>query len=540
MKKYIQYAFTALAFMGLTTSCDNFGDVNTDPEHLNEGNISYAMVFTNAQHQALGSDWDIWRNGIIYGAQWNQHIAAGGWWWSYGLNSFSEGYSAALWDCYSGDRSCIRDVVTSMNYWKDNNVEDCYQIARIMRAYIFHRMTDMYGDIPYSEAALPNLFSYPKYDSQEFIYKDMLKEIDEAQSALGTGFASMGKHDIYFNGDMTAWKKFANSLMLRLGMRLSKVDPAEAQKWVAKAYENGVILKNEDNCILNHPGASVNDDSSEPYAKVFSQLDPAVGFINTTFFDILKSKNDPRIPLIMCVVKDNPKAPFTSPDFTYGDSNPDIQKGMPGLYSMSVSSDYFIGKYHPEFNDPDLLANDKYKSVYSQPNRKTYADPEAPTFVITAAQTNLLLAEAAHRGWIKGSAEEFYNAGVRAAMEQFSQFPNGKKLYDTYMSAEKIQEYLTNNPFDPSKALEQINTQYWITCFCDEYETFSNWRRSGYPELTYPNLSEKEVPGVNHNLSRRFTYPTNESLINGEHYSEAVNKLELGNTFESRVWWDKK
>lgn len=540
MKKYIQYAFTALAFMGLTTSCDNFGDVNTDPEHLNEGNISHAMVFTNAQHQALGSDWDIWRNGIIYLAQWNQHIAAGGWWWSYGLNSFSEGYSAALWDGYSGRRSAIRDITNVMNYWKENKVDDCYQIARIMRAYIFHHVTDMYGDVPYSEAALPAEFSYPKYDSQEFIYKDMLKELDEAQAALGTGFSSLGKQDIYYAGDMSAWKKFANSLMLRLGMRLSKVDAAEAQKWVAKAYANGVILKNEDNCLLNHPGGSVNDDSSEPYAKVYAQLDPSIGFINTTFYNILKDANDPRIPLIMCVVQENPKAAYTSSDYNFGESNPEIQKPIPGCYSMSPSSDYFIGKYFPEFADESLYSDDKYKTLYSQPNRKTYADPEAPTFVMTAAQTNLLLAEAAQRGWIKGSAEDFYKAGVRAAMEQFSQFPNGKKLYDAYMSEEKIQEYLANNPFDASKALEQINTQYWITCFCDEYEAFSNWRRSDFPKLTYPNLSQKELPGVNHNLSRRFTYPTNESLINADHYSEAVNKLENGNTFESRVWWDAK
>ena len=539
MKKYIQYAFTALAFMGLTTSCDNFGDVNIDPEHLNEGNVSYEMVFSNAQHQALGSDWDVWRNGAIYAAQWNQHIAAGGWWWSYGLNSFSDGYSSALWDAlYAGSRGAVRDITTVMDYWKEHNMDEYYQMARIMRVYIIHRMTDLYGDVPYSEAGRPALFSYPKYDAQEDIYKDMLKELDEAQAALGNGMSSIGKQDLYFNGDLKQWKQFANSMIIRLGMRLSKVQPEEAKKWVAKGLQNGPVLRTEDNCILNHAGGNVNDDSSEPYAKVYAQLDPAVAFINKTFFDILKDRKDPRIPLIMTVVSKNPTAPLTSPDYNYGSSDPDIQKGLPGCYSISPSSDYFIGLYYPEFKDEDYLNN--LKSTYSQPNRFTYADPEGPTFIVTAAQTNLLLAEAAYRGWINGSAEDYYKAGVKAAMEQFAQFPSGKKLYDTYLTPESIQEYLKNNPYDASNALEQINTQYWITCFCDEYETFSNWRRSGYPKLSYPDLHLKEVSGVNHNLSRRFTYPSNESLINADHFNEAVQKLEHGNTFESRVWWDKK
>ena len=123
-------------------------------------------------------------------------------------------------------------------------------------------------------------------------------------------------------------------------------------------------------------------------------------------------------------------------------------------------------------------------------------------------------------------------------MRQFSQFPNGRKLYNEYLTEDAINQYLTENPFDATNALKQINTQYWITCFCDEYETFSNWRRSGYPELVYPNLYLNPVPGVNHNLSRRFTYPDTESQINTANYEAAISNLSKGNSFESRVWWD--
>lgn len=330
--------------------------------------------------------------------------------------------------------------------------------------------------------------------------------------------------------------------MLRLGMRLSKVSPETAKIWVAKAVSNGPITDIEDNCYLMHTGGNVNDDSAEPYAKVFVQSDPGIAFINKTFYDILATDNDPRIPLIMCVVNDYPSAGFTNGNYSYGDSNPNIQKGLPGCYSMGPTSDYFIGLYYPEFTGNEDLFNENspafYKRHYSQPNRYTYADPEGPTFIATAAQTYLLMAEAAYRGWINGSAENYYHAGVRAAMLQFSQFPNGRKLYNEYMSEEAINNYLAENPYNAADALKQINTQYWITCFCDEYETFSNWRRSGYPELVYPNLYLNPIPGVNHNLSRRFTYPDTESQINTANYEEAVSKLSKGNTFESRVWWD--
>ena len=544
MKRKLNHILTGIFLITAITSCGDFGDTNIDPEHLNEGNVPYNMVFTNAQHQALGSDWDIWRTGVIYASQWNQHIAAGGWYWNYGLNSYSGSYSSAYWDAlYSGTRGAVRDITTVMDIWKDQEgMEQNYQISRIMRVYIMHRMTDLYGDVPYSEAGRPQTYSYPKYDNQRDIYLDMLNELEDAQANLGNGTAPLGKQDLFFEGNVEGWKKFANSLMLRLGMRLSKVEPQTAQTWVAKAVANGPIVNIEDNCFLLHAGGSVNDDSSAPYAKVFVQSDPGIAFINKTFYDILAEGNDPRIPLIMCVVNDYPTAAFTNGNYNYGNSDPAIQKGLPGCYSMGPTSDYFIGLYYPEFaNNEELFNEDSeqfYKRHYSQPNRYTYGDPEGVTFLATAAQTYLLMAEAAYRGWIGGSAENYYNAGIQAAMLQFSQFPNGRKLYNEYMTEDAINQYLTDNPFDAPNALKQINTQYWITCFCDEYETFSNWRRSGYPELVYPNLYLNPVPGVNHNLSRRFTYPDTESQINTANYEAAVSNLSQGNTFESRVWWD--
>ena len=534
MNKYIKHTLAAFALIATSTSCSDFADVNIDPEHINEGNVPYEMVFSNAQHQALGSDWDVWRNGCILSGQWMQHLTSVDWWWNYGLYAYSDGYSGALWDgIYAGDRGAVRDVTTVLDLWKDKEGYSIdYNMARVMRVYTMHRLTDLYGDVPYSEAGRPKEFSYPKYDKQQDIYMDMLKELDEAQANLGSGVAKMGDHDVYFRGNAAQWKKFANSLMLRLAMRLSKVDPSTAQTWVKKAVANGLITSNSENVKLDHPGGVTTNDSAEPYAKIFAHEDKEF-FLSETFVNELKTKQDPRLALIATVCED-PSISIQKSGYQFGNTNPEVQQGLPGGYNISKNSAWYIGKKIVNF-DPQ-----NYQSKYSVPNRYTYSDPTSPTFIVTYAQTQLLLAEAAVRGWVSGDAKTYYENGVRAAMEQFAQFPNATKLYQQYVTPEAINTYLTANPFDGT--LEQINTQYWINSFCDEYESFSNWRRSGYPALqsTYDPANPYGLSATKGSIPRRFAYPSTESQVNTKNYDAAVSGLSDGDTFTSRIWWDVK
>lgn len=536
MKKYILYA--ALATVGLlgNTSCSDFGDVNVDPEHFNDENMEFDLMFTNAQQQVLGSDWDVWRNGIIYGATMMQHVTSAD--WSQVFYTWSSDYNSAYWDAiYSGDRAAIRNIIIVLKQW-ENDPEHAvdYQLARIVKAYAFHRMTDLYGDIPYSEAGRPDeeIF-YPKYDTQEFIYDDLLKELNEAQAALeGASDAEMGAADIYYGGDAQAWRKFANSLMLRVAMRLSKVDPAKAETWVKTAVNNGLFNSNDDNAMLQHPEGNVNNDASEPYAKIYCQSDPGKFYISEFFMNLLKSTNDPRLSLIATVCE-NPTAAYTSDAYDEGNSDPAIQVGMPIGYDLDGGRwDLSTAEGYP--------ADGNWRAYYSTVNRTTYSDPSAPTMIITYAENCFLLAEAAYRGWLAGTsatgtAQSYYEDGVRAAMNQFSVYSNAIFQVNETLTADAIDEYLRNNPFDQSRALEQINTQYYINTFCDSYETFANWRRSGYPVLTpvdkgYPNAV------TNGTIPRRFTYPTTESTVNEANYLEAVSRLNDGDAMTSRVWWD--
>ena len=580
--KILKYAFAAFAATAMTTSCSDFGSLNTDPEHLNEGNINMALVFSNAQHQSLGSDWDAWRNGLIYLSQWNQHIAAGGWWWSYAINAFRNDYAASYWgSVYAGGRGALKDAMMCMNYWNETNPVE-RAMAEVVRIYTGQRMTDLHGDIPFLQASQPDKYPYPEYDKQQDLYMSMLDRLNECKKLFKAGEKSIvGDNDLWYQGDMGKWKKFTNSLLLRVAMRLTKVDPATAQKWAAIAYQNGCILTNDDACYLAHSDGSFSNDSSEPYAKIISHEDQDVPYISVTFMELLK--DDPRIPLIMSIY---PETEFEmKKDYIPGAEGlawckPELQRGLPMAASMvpkeDSGSEASVQWWNEEYTTEmlkDPSSPNYYKRTHSRPNHYTYGDWQAPTWVVTAAQTNFLLAEAAERGWISGkSASAFYEAGFRAACKQFEKYPNQQvaTLMNSYLNEAAISKYLNDHKYKGgNEGIKQINTQYWINCFCDEYETYANWRRSGYPELKElcskfdkankkginPKTGEAPVrdfkdfefypssDGYADAIVRRFPYPTSETTGNRDNMLKALERIGIVGTESdfnnSRVWWDK-
>jgi hypothetical protein len=168
---------------------------------------------------------------------------------------------------------------------------------------------------------------------------------------------------------------------------------------------------------------------------------------------------------------------------------------------------------------------------YSQVNRRTVGKIDAPEFFVTYAQTQLLLAEAAQRGWISGSAADYFNAGVRAAMEQMAQFDESSVI-----SSGEIDSYLAAHPFNAGTALEQINTQYWIASFLNGSEAWANFRRSGYPALT-PNPYPGADPAVKGDFIHRLVYPVREKSVNSENYQAAVARQGEDN-LATRIFWD--
>jgi hypothetical protein len=151
-------------------------------------------------------------------------------------------------------------------------------------------------------------------------------------------------------------------------------------------------------------------------------------------------------------------------------------------------------------------------------------------FLVTAAQTQLLLAEAAQRTWITGSVKEYYDKGVILHMEQMASYSP-----DSAIPADDIAAYLTANPFSAATALDQINTQYWVASFLNGPEAWANFRRSGYPALAPNPFPNQDIPTGT--FIRRFTYPSSEIAVNTDNVNTAISRMGADN-LATRVWWD--
>lgn len=536
--KNINGLIASAAAVGLFVSgcTKNFQSINTDPNHITAGVMSYATLFTNAElitsGNSDGNAYEDWRGNLIYSSCQIQHLASTTGYWNGDKYLYNASYNSAYWDQNYGpitldgsvnnNSSPIENIVEVVTHTKgDATQTNLYNIARIFKAFMFQRVTDMYGDCPYFQAGLGYIsnIATPVYDKQQLIYADLLNELQDAATKLDPNAANtVGAADIIYGGNVAQWKKFAYSEMVRVAMRLSKIDAANAQKWVNTAVAGGVFTSNSDNAIIKHAAAAPNGAGSQVAngtGSVLGIIDPASPKLSKTFVDYMVSTQDPRLIYFATVCAD-PSVITDKGDTTYSK-----QIGQPNGYDLSGgSSDISHAPNWPG-------SQNKYSVV----NRYTFARSDAPTFFLTYSETQLLLAEAAQNGWISGSAATYYTAGVTAAMQQLTQTgANG-------VTGTQITTYLAANPYNAATGLQQINSQYWVATFMDGYEAWANYRRSGYPQL----VPVANYPGnvTNGTIPRRFTYPQQEAITNPTNYAAAVAGLANGDKMTSRVWWDK-
>lgn len=512
--KRIQTAITGLALCGLLlTGCEKgFDDLNTnkvdpvslDPQFvMNKGIIDATYRDNFATLQWLCYDYGIVQQIIT---PFGSSLAGANY------NIFNPGVSSQVWVNFY--QSVLKQVVDVIEKTKGNaQRSNLYNQARIWKCYSFMIVSDTYGDVPYTEASRGylNEISQPKYDKQEFIYKDILKELDEASAALDAAKAT-SVADILYGGNIARWKRLGYSLMLRAGMRLCRVDPATARTYVAKAVAGGLMQSNADNSVMRHTSLYQNWVAVHLTAR-----EKANFYIAKPFVDFLKNNNDPRLRVISVRhVGARTGAEQTAARLS---TDPAVQIGMPMGYD-----DVSIRNTFATFGVASLYD-------YSQVNLSTILKTDAPEFHVTYAQTQLLLAEAIVRGWVPGNADAAYKAGIRAHMEQMA-------LYDVSATIPpaSIQAYLDANTLVAGTELEQINNQYWVASFINGSETYANFRRSGFPRLTKNPYPGSEIKG---NFINRIPYPDSEIITNLGNLNEAV-KNQGPNDLNSKVWWDSK
>ncbi|GGH55370.1 hypothetical protein GCM10007423_62820 [Dyadobacter endophyticus] len=523
LKKYIKYGLAVM----LVTGCDTkqLHDLNINPQALNTVDLNF--IFTSAElgiasNGSTGDNRYIdWRTNIGMCAYAIQQLANSGGGIApgdkYTVNA--ETNAAPFEFTYNDQLKNIAEILkqSGPGGFAEGKYLNMRQAARILRAFSFARLTDFYGNIPYSEAnkGIEGIF-FPKYDSQDAVYADLLKELDEATAALSSSNADEGfaNADFIYKGDIAKWKKWGFSLMLRLAMRISNVDAAKAATYVTKAAAGGVFTSNADNvwiAMADGPSEWVNQNG------ISRAFDPGDGgqppYLSATLVNWLKGANqavatddDPRLMIISGGIGDVSII-----------TDPVKQKGMPNGYDQAM-----LDKLEGRAVD--------VPKTYSRINPKMLQDSD-PYMIMNYGEVEFLLAEAIERKigtGISGTAKSHYDAGVKASMQMYTPYDASLTVSDAAVTA-----YLNTYPYGTAKpALEMIGEQMWVNKFFNWWEAWNDWRRTGFPKLTPTNYPGNVTQGT---IPVRLRYPTNEVAGNPNYQTGAT----LPDEFTTKVWWDK-
>lgn len=517
-----------IGLLAFSSCTKNFKDYNTNnpyeglPGDL-EGDFYYVGAFFPQLQLAVippnANQYQRQQNlvGDIFGG----HMAAIGTWNS-GNNNQTYFMPTSDWSDHPFEK-VFTSAFTAFNTIKKQTENDfdspVLSWAQILKIASMHRFTDTWGPIPYSEVGSGAL--KVKYDSQQEVYESFFLELNKAIEVL-TGYVTrnpgttpMAEFDMVYGGDYVKWIKFANSLKLRLAMRISYVNPtlAKAMAEEAVAHQIGVITSNGDNAQIQSAQAAA---ITNPLHAISITLEECC--MGATSQSIMGGYDDPRL-----------KSYFT--EVTIND--------VKGFYGSRTGE--------------RITNNTEYKKL-----SRINVQPSSPLMWLNAAEVAFLKAEGAMRGWAMGTtAEQAYNAGILLSMSQCGVESAAIAAY-TADAVKKPINFV--NPILPGqnttavsditikwddaaadeKKLERIITQKWIAIFPNGAEAWAEYRRTGYP-AQFPVKHNDSNGAVSSAIGiRRMIFPPKEKLLNAEHYQQAVTLLGGPDNGGTRLWWDKK
>jgi len=500
-------SLASLALALSASACDNgLTDVNRNPNAPETVNPS--LLFPQAavsSIQRVRSDMEITPSAFTH---WPQYMAE----YQYPEISFYQfrpTTSDGWWgNFYTGP---IEDLEQALRQTTSatNNRPNMTGPILVIRAFDYSTMTGIWGDIPFGQAARGDSGAFtPAYDAQKVVYDSLLTNLKDANTMMDASLtsANYGDQDPVYAGDVDQWKKFANSLRARLGLNLQRVDPTRAAAEVSAAIAAGGFTSNADNAQIVWPA-----DRSGNYNPWCATEKEGLGCggtrddarMSVTFIDSLKSFADPRLAVFARPVQD-PSCTNT-PNCTVvaaGD-----YRGMPnGLLAGQA------GNWGPKSSriGPQVF------------------DPSQPSYFMTYAEFSFIKAEAAERGWIGGgaaAAATYYNEGIAASMDQWG------------VDAASTAAYLAQPAVvyaGGASGLRQIAMQKWIALFTQGFEAWSEWRRTGYPNLT-PALNATTANGQ---IPRRVIYPQTEQSFNNINLQAAITAQGGSDALDKKLWID--
>jgi len=352
-------------------------------------------------------------------------------------------------------------------------------MADIVQVYAYYYLVSVFGDIPYSEA-LDIEITQPKYDDAATIYADLLKRLDADIAALDEAAGTFESADLIYGGDVASWKKFANSIKLKMGILIADSDPTTAKTVIESAAPN-VFTSNDDNAVFNYLSAPPNTNPAYT-DQIQSQRGDFVA--TSVLINPMKSLKDPRMSAYFTLDANGGYS-----GGTYGSSN--------NFATFSKPSGYDGGPGVFQVNFPGVL--------------------------LSYAEVQFYLAEAAARGFnVGGTVEEHYNAAITASIEEWGGTAEDAAAY--------LAQPAVNYATAPGDWKQKIGIQEWIAFYNRGHEAWTTWRRLDVPALVAPPEAITDIPV-------RLTYPVLEQNLNKANFEAAASAIG-GDLVTTRLWWD--
>lgn len=512
MKKYNILIVLILLINGCTS---DFVDINTDPNKLtNVGAREMPFMFAKAQSESA-------MNRSFY--QTVQNL---------GADLYSQ-YFALASTSFGTDRYALTPD-WQRRFWTVVYVNTAPQLksiqeladpksgeralADIVWVYAFHRLTDHFGPIPYFSATEPQ--DIIPYDPMDKIYDDFFEKLDNSVKilkGLPNGSTVFKGYELMYDGDKDKWIAFANTLRLRLALRISKVNPTKAKLEAEASVALGVLSSNSQNAFLKK-AQDGNDTNGLAQVAAWNEF-----AMSSTIASYLKGYDDPRL------------SHFFQPNVTTGEYT-SLRNGL-SAQELNLPR-----------NAPYNNSNVGTYWAVQNPNKTFNPNLTAPFHVMCAAEAYFLRAEGALNGWDMGdNAQNLYEKGIRVSMEQWD---IDESVIDSYIQSDNSptapddsqnSPAVSETPVKWSSSVEvqrkQIGIQKWLAIFPNGMEAWAEFRRTGYPDM-YPVVHSDNSDLSSGKFINRMPYPLTEAANNAEELAKGQALLGGPDNAATRLWWD--
>ncbi|MFH4965686.1 SusD/RagB family nutrient-binding outer membrane lipoprotein [Gaetbulibacter sp. M235] len=557
--KYFKFSIYTLLLLMIISCTKDFDEINTNNSGFTADEVSAKYFLTSTQVGLYApSRYEYWRAHLIHSDRYAGHFTFGHnhSWWSDGLGyDYSAGYTDASYDWLAGYFGKVKGFADLTKEGGEFENQYYYAMSLIIKGLYYQVYTETFGMVPFSEAGVDGILT-PKYDAQKDIYKGIIADLDNAMSIIGStertgiGVEDAGPNDIYCGGDLQKWKRLANTLKLRIGMRALGASGDDFASNAITSAMSQPLLDEATGSVVMKKDFVISEWASASYGDIWHDFGVGGGAswtMGAMLINLLRDNNDPRLsayalpaPGGTFVFTDDGDANFQERlNFVIAaldNANATYTTTVSGVdTTIEVPSGQYIGQ-------PSRINGDTYDFVrydmFSIPSemvthkRGTQVDAY-PEIILSSAESYFLQAEAVVRGIESGDAQSLFATGIKEAMKLWKVSTGDA---DSYIANESMADISTGTV---DEKLEKIALQRWLADYTDGFEAWAVVRDTGYPSELYAGVSNPTIfalGNLNGAYPQRLRYGSGAQA--NPNYSAAVS-AQGADVQATKLWFAK-